>query len=54
MQLVELVEETAKNMVEALQRTDSFDIDDPECREEAVRRIELHLYRLVIRAGDRA
>jgi len=52
MPLDELIRNMADEVLRDLQEQDEFNIDDPDCQSEAVRRIEYWLMKLVIRGGS--
>lgn len=52
MPLDELIREMSKEVFDDLKEKDGFNIDDPDCANEAVRRIEYWLMKLVIRGGS--
>lgn len=54
MPLDELIKEMSKEVFDDLKedKNAGFNIDDPDCADEAVRRIEYWLMKLVIRGGS--
>lgn len=52
MPLDDLIKQVSEETFADLTKTDGFDINDPDCENEAKRKIEYWLQKLVIRAGS--